>query len=69
MGDKPSEQAEQPDDLRYVAGDAVVERLGEITLSDGRRVIGCILSFPKGPPDLPLRIALDGSPIILQVRK
>lgn len=50
---------------QYEPGDAVVEDIGEFTLRDGRKVMGVVLTFPAGPPDLPLSVVWTEEPLIL----
>lgn len=52
----------------YHVGDAVVERFGEIALADGHIFMGALLSFPAGPPDLPLSAVWDCTPLRIILR-
>lgn len=58
--DKPARQ--------YEAGDCVAVEIGEITLRDGRKVQGVVLTFPAGPPPLPISVVWEEEPLRL-VRK
>jgi hypothetical protein len=52
----------------YKPGDCVAEVLGEITLRDGRSFNGIILTFPEGPPRLPISAVWDRTPLTLTLR-
>lgn len=56
------------DQPEYDPGDAVVEEIGEITLADGRKVMGAVLTFPAGPPDLTAGVIWGRVPMTLAVK-
>ena len=59
LADEPKlEQAYEP-------GDVVVEHLGLIELADGRTFNGAIITFPAGPPKLPISVIWDRAPLHL----
>lgn len=68
QADKGAEETTEKSGWHYEPGDCVVEHLGEIRLQDGRVFNGAILTFPSGPPDLPITYAWDGAPLRLTPR-
>jgi hypothetical protein len=53
----------------YDQGDCIVEVLGVIELKDGRVFRGAILTFPAGPPKLPISIVWDRVPVRLDLKQ
>lgn len=53
----------------YEPGDCVAVELGEIALRDGSVVKGVVLTFPAGPPSLPISCVWDGTPLTLTIRR
>lgn len=49
-------------------GDCIAEHLGEIELKDGRRFRGVILTFPAGPPSIPIASVWDKLPLRLTMK-
>lgn len=56
-------------DFQYQPGDCIVEHLGEIKLVDGRTFRGVVLTFPEGPPKLPISAVWERWPLRLTVRE
>ncbi len=51
---------------QYEAGDCIAVEIGEITLRDGRKVQGVVLTFPVRPPSLPISVVWDEEPLRLE---
>lgn len=51
--------SEDKEVLPLEPGDCIAEVLGEIELKDGRRFRGVVLTFPAGPPKLPIAAVWD----------
>ena len=49
----------------YEPGDCVAVEIGEVTLRDGRTVQGVVLTFPAGPPPLPIEVVWNAEPLRL----
>lgn len=49
-------------------GDCIAEHLGEIELKDGRRFRGVILTFPAGPPSIPIAAVWERLPLRLTLK-
>lgn len=52
----------------YEPGDCVAVELGEIRLRNGTTVQGVVLTFPAGPPSLPISWVWDGTPLTLAIK-
>lgn len=50
------------------AGDCVIEQFGELKMEDGRRLYGMILTFPFGPPKLPIAAIWDKLPLRVSLK-
>lgn len=57
------------DEQRYEAGDGIAVEMGEIKLADGRTVFGVVLEFPVAPPNLPIGVVWDGTPLTLSIKQ
>lgn len=55
-------------DRQYQQGDGVIELLGDIRLADGRVLRGAIVTFPAGPPSIPIGAVCDRTPVILMLK-
>lgn len=53
----------------YEAGDCIAVEFGEITLGDGRTVKGVVLEFPVAPPDLPIGVVWNATPLTLAIKQ
>ncbi len=58
----------KPKQSQLEPGDCIAEHLGDIELTDGRRFQGIILTFPAGPPKLPISAVWDKLPLRLTLK-
>ena len=63
--------ASQPitDDAAFEPGDCRAVHVGEVRLDDGRVFKGAVIEFPAGPPELPIRVVWDGTPLTLTIKQ
>jgi hypothetical protein len=64
-----SDDEPKQDAPKLERGDCVAEHLGEIELKDGRRFRGLILTFPAGPPSIPMNAVWDRLPMRLTLKE
>lgn len=64
-----SDDEPKQDAPKLERGDCIAEHLGEIVLRDGRRFSGIILTFPEGPPSIPISAVWNRLPLRLTLKE